>query len=55
MLHRRSATLEFNAIRLVNGLLPAGLIEQITSHEAPGQKRTILIHSKDTSRIWDSR
>jgi hypothetical protein len=38
MSHRRSATLQFNAIRLVCGLLPASLIEQIARQEAPGQK-----------------
>lgn len=30
MSRRRSATLQFNAIQLVGGLLPASLIEQIT-------------------------
>ena len=29
MPRRRSATLQFNAIRLVGGLLPASLLEQI--------------------------
>jgi len=38
MARRRSATLQFNAIRLVGGLLPASLIEQIARQEAPGQK-----------------
>jgi lipopolysaccharide transport system permease protein len=38
MPRRRSATLQFNAIRLVGGLLPASLIEQIARQEAPGQK-----------------
>ena len=38
MTRRRSATLQFNAIRLVGGLLPASLIEQIARQEAPGQK-----------------
>ena len=38
MPRRRSATLQFNAIRLVGGLLPASLIEQIALQEAPGQK-----------------
>jgi hypothetical protein len=38
MPRRRSTTLQFNAIRLVGGLLPASLIEQIARQEAPGQK-----------------
>jgi hypothetical protein len=38
MPRRRSATLQFNAIRLVGGLVPASLIEQIARQEAPGQK-----------------
>jgi len=38
MPRRRRATLQFNAIRLVGGLLPASLIEQIARQEAPGQK-----------------
>ena len=38
MPRRRSATLQFNAIRLVGGLLPASLVEQIARQEAPGQK-----------------
>lgn len=38
MPRRRSATLQFNAIRLVGGLLPAALLEQIARQEAPGQK-----------------
>ena len=38
MPRRRRATLQFNAIRLVGGLLPASLIEQIASQEAPGHK-----------------
>ncbi|MFN9695170.1 MAG: hypothetical protein ACK550_15455, partial [Synechococcaceae cyanobacterium] len=35
---RRSATLQFNAIQLVGGLLPASLIEQIALQQAPQQK-----------------
>jgi hypothetical protein len=38
MPRRRSATLQFNAIRLVGGLLPASLLEQIARQEAAGQK-----------------
>ncbi len=38
MPRRRSATLQFNAIRLVGGLLQASLVEQIARQEAPGQK-----------------
>ncbi len=38
MPRRRSATLQFNAIRLVGGLLPASLLEQIARQEAPHQK-----------------
>jgi hypothetical protein len=35
---RRSATLQFNAIQLVGGLLPASLLEQIALQQASGQK-----------------
>jgi hypothetical protein len=35
---RLSATLQFNAIQLVGGLLPASLIEQIALQQAPQQK-----------------
>ncbi|MFM7550069.1 MAG: hypothetical protein ACKO8I_14630, partial [Cyanobacteriota bacterium] len=35
---RRSARLQFNAIRPEGGLLPASLIEQIARQKAPGQK-----------------
>jgi hypothetical protein len=38
MPRRRSATLQFNAITLVGGLLPASLLEQIALQQAPGQK-----------------
>jgi hypothetical protein len=38
MPRRRSATLQFNAIQLVGGLLPASLIEQIALQQAPQQK-----------------
>ncbi|CAK6700545.1 Eco57I restriction-modification methylase domain-containing protein [Synechococcus sp. CBW1107] len=38
MSRRRSATLQFNAIQLVGGLLPASLIEQIALQQAPQQK-----------------
>ena len=38
MPRRRSATLHFNAIRLVGGLLPASLIQEIKCQQAPGQK-----------------
>lgn len=38
MPRRRSATLQFNAIRLVGGLLPASLIQEIKCQQAPGQK-----------------
>jgi hypothetical protein len=38
MPYRRSARLQLNVIRLVGGLLPASLIEQIASYEAPGHK-----------------
>jgi hypothetical protein len=38
MPRRRSATLQFNAIQLVGGLLPASLLEQIALQQAPGQK-----------------
>ena len=38
MPRRRSATLQFNTIQLVGGLLPASLIVQIARQEAPGQK-----------------
>jgi hypothetical protein len=38
MSRHRSATLQFNAIRFVAGLLLASLIEQIARQEAPGQK-----------------
>ena len=38
MPRRRSATLQFNAIQLVGGLLPAMLLEQIALQQAPGQK-----------------
>jgi hypothetical protein len=38
MPRRRSATLQFNAIALVGGLLPASLLEQIALQQAPGQK-----------------
>lgn len=38
MSRRRSATLQFNAIQLVGGLLPASLIEQIVLQQAPQQK-----------------
>ncbi len=34
----RSATLQFNAIQLVGGLLPASLIEQIALQQAPQQQ-----------------
>lgn len=40
MPRRRSATLQFNAIQLVGGLLPASLIEQIVRQQAPQQKAT---------------
>jgi hypothetical protein len=40
MPRRRSATLQFNAIQLVGGLLPASLIEQIVRQQAPRQKAT---------------
>ncbi len=38
MPRRRNATLQFNAIQLVGGLLPASLLEQIARQEAPQQK-----------------
>lgn len=38
MSRRRSATLQFNAIQLVGGLLPASLMEQIALQQAPQQK-----------------
>ena len=38
MSRRRSATLQFNAIQLVGGLLPASLIEQIALQHAAQQK-----------------
>lgn len=38
MPRRRSATLQFNAIQLVGGLLPASLLELIALQQAPGQK-----------------
>jgi hypothetical protein len=38
MPRRRGATLQFNAKRLVGGLLPASLIEQNGRQEAPGQQ-----------------
>lgn len=38
MPRRRSATLQFNAIQLVGGLLPASLIEQIALQQAPQQQ-----------------
>lgn len=40
MPRRRFATLQFNAIQLVGGLLPASLIEQIVRQQAPQQKAT---------------
>jgi hypothetical protein len=40
MTRRRSPTLQFNAIQLVGGLLPASLIEQIARQQAPQQKAT---------------
>jgi hypothetical protein len=38
MSRRRSATMQFNAIQLVGGLLPASLIEQIALQQAAQQK-----------------
>jgi hypothetical protein len=38
MPRRRSATLQFNAIQLVGGLLPASLIEQIALQQARSRR-----------------
>jgi hypothetical protein len=55
MPRRRSATLQFNAIRLVGGLLPASLIEQIATPRLGAQALDSSKMRRASGRVAMSR